>query len=262
MPTILDDIVAAKKEEVRRLRSDKSIHGGRTSENRPFIDAIAQTKGLGIIAEIKKASPSKGIIATDFDPATIARTYEKGGAAAISVLTDEKYFKGALSYLTAARNTVSLPVLRKDFIIDTLQVRQSAAYNADAMLLIAAILGKQQLEELYSAALELGLDPLMEVHSMRECERVLALFPTPRCIGINNRDLMTFETDIATTLAIVPYIPKNIVCVSESGIQTRAHAEALQKAGVRGLLVGESLMRKKNPGELIEELKCLAQFNG
>jgi indole-3-glycerol phosphate synthase len=257
MPNILDDIVAAKKEEVRRLRSEKSIHGGRTSEKRPFIDAIAQAQGLGIIAEIKKASPSKGIISTDFDPEAIAIKYEKGGAATISVLTDEKYFQGALSYLTTVREAISLPVLRKDFIIDTLQVQQSAAYNADAMLLIAAILGKGQLEELYSATLELGIDPLIEIHSMKECERVLALSPTPRCIGINNRDLKSFETNISTTLAIVPHIPKDIVVISESGIQTRAHAEALKKAVVRGLLVGESLMRSEDPGNLIKELKCL-----
>ena len=154
------------------------------------------------------------------------------------------------------RDAVSLPVLRKDFIIDPLQVQQSAACNADAMLLIAAILGKGQMEELYSAALELGLDPLIEIHSMEECERVLALSPTPRCIGINNRDLMTFETNIATTLAIVPHIPKDIVVISESGIQSVEQAKTLQKAGVRGLLVGESLMRQEEPGKLIKELKC------
>jgi Indole-3-glycerol phosphate synthase len=256
MPNILDDIVATKKEEVRRLRSEKSIHGGRTSEKRPFIDAIEQAQGLGIISEIKKASPSKGIISTDFDPEAIAQKYEKGGAAAISVLTDEKYFQGSLSYLTIARDTVSLPVLRKDFIIDTLQVRQSAACNADAMLLIAAILGKGQMEELYSATLELGLDPLIEIHSMQECERVLALSPTPRCIGVNNRDLKTFETNIATTFSIVPHIPKDIVVISESGIQSNEQAQVLQKAGVRGLLVGESLMRSEDPGKLIKELKC------
>jgi indole-3-glycerol phosphate synthase len=257
MPTILDSIVAVKKEEVRRLRTDKSIHGGRTSEKRPFIEAIAQAQGLGIIAEVKKASPSKGIISADFDPKAIAEKYEKGDAAAISVLTDETYFKGALSYLAIVKETVSLPVLRKDFIIDPVQVRQSAASNADAMLLIAAILGKGQMEELYSAALELGLDPLIEIHSMKECERVLALSPTPRCIGINNRDLRTFETNIAVTLSIVPHIPQGIVTISESGIQTRAQAETLLKAGVRGLLVGESLMRSKDPSDLIKELRCV-----
>ena len=258
MPTILDDIVATKKEEVRRLRTNKSIHGGRTSEKRPFIEAVAHARGLGIIAEIKKASPSKGVISADadFDPEAIAQKYEKGNASAISVLTDERYFKGTLSYLTMVKDVVSLPVLRKDFIIDPLQVQQSAANNADAMLLIAAILGKGQMEELYSAALELGLDPLIEIHSLDECERVLELSPAPRCIGINNRDLKTFETYIAVTLAIAPHIPQGIVCVSESGIRTRAHAEALLKAGVRGLLVGESLMRCKDPSGLIKELKC------
>ena len=252
MPNILDDIVATKKEEVRRLRTNKSIHGGRTSEKRPFIEAIAQARGLGIIAEVKKASPSKGVISADadFNPEAIAQKYEKGNASAISVLTDERYFKGTLSYLTMVKDAVPLPVLRKDFIIDPLQVQQSAVYNADAMLLIAAILGKGQMEELYSAALELGIDPLIE------CERVLGLSPAPRCIGINNRDLKTFETNIAVTLAIAPRIPQGIVCISESGIRTRAHAEALLKAGVRGLLVGESLMRCENPSDLIKELKC------
>jgi indole-3-glycerol phosphate synthase len=256
MPNILADIVATKKEEVRRLRSDSSIHRGRTDEKRPFIAALAEAKGLGIIAEVKKASPSKGIISADFDPKAISEKYEKGGASAISVLTDEKYFQGSLSYLTIVRETVLLPVLRKDFIIDPLQVVQSAAINADAMLLIAAILYRGQMEELYSAALELNLDPLMEIHNMRECESVLALSPIPRCIGINNRDLATFKTDIATTLSIVGNIPQGIVILSESGIQTREHAEVLQKAGVRGLLVGESLMRSAEPGKLIKELKC------
>jgi indole-3-glycerol phosphate synthase len=256
MPNILHDIVATKREEVRRLKKDASIHGGRTSEKRPFIEAIAQARGLGIIAEVKKASPSKGVISVDFNPEAIAKAYEKGKATAISVLTDEKYFLGALSYVTTVRDAAQLPVLRKDFIIDPLQVLQSAAINADAMLLIAAILGKGQMEELYSATLELGLDPLIEIHSIAECERVLALSPTPQCIGINNRDLMTFETNIAATLAIVPYIPHGMVCISESGIRTRAHAEALLKAGVRGLLVGESLMRCENPSDLIKELKC------
>ena len=256
MPNILDDIIATKKEEVRRLQRDTSIRGGRTSEKRPFIDAIAQAQGLGIIAEVKKASPSKGVITADFDPEIIARKYEKGGASALSVLTDEKYFQGSLSYLTMVREAASLPVLRKDFIIDPRQVQQSAVYNADAMLLIAAILAKGQMEELYSAALELGLDPLIEIHLMEECERVLMLSPAPRCIGINNRDLMTFETNIATTLAIVQHIPKDIVVISESGIQSVEQAKTLQKAGVRGLLVGESLMREEEPGNLIKELKC------
>jgi indole-3-glycerol phosphate synthase len=256
MTNILADIVATKKEEVRRLRSDSTIHRGRIDEKRPFIDALAKAEGLGIIAEVKKASPSKGVISADFDPKVIAEKYGKGGATAISVLTDEKYFQGSLSYVTLVRETVSLPVLRKDFIIDPLQVRQSAAINADAMLLIAAILDPGQMEELYSAALELNLDPLMEIHSMKECERVLALSPPPRCIGINNRDLATFKTDISLTLSIVGNIPQGIVIISESGIQTHEHAEALQKAGVRGLLVGESLMRSSDPGELIKELKC------
>jgi indole-3-glycerol phosphate synthase len=254
MPTILDAIIAEKKEEVRRLRLQKGGRSGRTSEKRPFRDSIADSSKLAVIAEVKKASPSKGVIAASFDPVAVAEAYEKGGAACISVLTDEKFFQGSLDYLRKVREKVGLPVLRKDFIIDPVQVFESASVDADAMLLIAAALGGGQMQELYAAALELSLDPLIEVHTMKEVEAVFRLSPEPGLIGVNNRDLATFETDIETTLRIVKELPRGVTVISESGIATREQAQTLFKAGVRGVLVGESLMRAEDPGALIKEL--------
>jgi indole-3-glycerol phosphate synthase len=255
MPNILETIVAAKKEEVRRLRSMN--RGARTSPQRPFIEAIAGARGLAMIAEVKKASPSKGVISPSFDPVAVAETYEKGGATAVSVLTDEKYFQGSRMYLEAVREKIALPVLRKDFIIDPVQVFESAAMNADAMLLIVAILGFSQMQELFSAALELFIDPLVEVHSIKECETALKLTPAPRLIGINNRDLKTFETDISTTLSIKRNMPPETMVVSESGICSREQAQTLLRAGVKGVLVGESLMRSRDPAGMIKELTDL-----
>jgi indole-3-glycerol phosphate synthase len=254
MPNILETIVATKKEEVRVLCSKKIDKGGRTSPHRPFIDAIAESAGLSIIAEVKKASPSKGVIAHSFDPIAIAETYENSGARGISVLTDEKYFQGSRAYLEAVREKVRLPVLRKDFIIDPLQVFESAAMNADAILLIVAILDFNQMQELYAAAAELSIDPLVEVHTMKECETALRLSPTPRLVGINNRDLKTFETDISTTLSIIKIIPREVNVISESGIGTQEQARTLFKAGVKAILAGESLMRSKDVAGLIKEL--------
>lgn len=254
MPRILDSILATKKEEVRRLRAQKIGACGRASPARRFIRSVSDAPRLAVIAEVKKASPSKGVIASSFDPVAIAETYEKGGACCVSVLTDEKYFQGSLDYLRAVREKVTLPVLRKDFIIDPAQVLQTVAADADAILLITAILGMNQLRELYSAALELSLDPLIEVHTMEECERALKLSPLPRLIGINNRNLATFETDIAATLSIIKEIPREVVVISESGVGTREQARTLFSAGVKGVLVGESLMRSPDPAALIKEL--------
>jgi indole-3-glycerol phosphate synthase len=254
MPTILDSIIAEKKEEVRRLRLQKPGGSGRTSPKRPFHETLAGSKKLAVVAEVKKASPSKGVIAASFDPVAVAQTYEKGGAACISVLTDEKFFQGSLDYLRRSREKVGLPVLRKDFIIDPLQVFETAAADADAMLLIAAALGASQMQELYAASLELSLDPLIEVHTMKEVEAVFRLSPEPRLIGVNNRNLATFETDIETTLRIIKELPRGVTVISESGIATREQAQSLFKAGVKGVLVGESLMRAEDPGALIKEL--------
>jgi indole-3-glycerol phosphate synthase len=254
MPSILDTILAEKKEEVKRLQRERGRFSGRSSERRPFAKSLRSQGGPAIIAEIKKASPSRGVIRNDFDAQAIAKQYADGGAAALSVLTDEKFFMGAPAHLEAARNAVTLPVLRKDFIIDPVQVAQTAFMNADAMLLIAAALSQGQMDELYCAGREAGLDILIEIHSTKELDRVLKLSPWPACIGVNNRDLATFKTDIKTTLAIAPHVPKEITLVSESGIENGDQAKELFKAGVSALLVGESLMRLDDPGKLIREL--------
>jgi indole-3-glycerol phosphate synthase len=247
---ILDTILSEKREEVKRLRSQRGGFAGRSGEVRPFVTALVQP---AVIAELKKASPSRGVIRKDFDPVSIAKRYFDGGAAALSVLTDELFFKGSQAYLETARKTMPLPVLRKDFIIDPIQVEQTSSMNADAMLLIAAILSDDQMNELYCAGREAGLDMLIEVHSAGELDRVLRLSPLPACIGINNRDLATFTTDIATTLTIAPHVPKEITLVSESGIENAKQARELFKAGVSALLVGESLMRSDDPGKMIKE---------
>jgi indole-3-glycerol phosphate synthase len=254
MTSFLETILAAKKEEVRRLHRERGRFSGRTNDARPFVASLHRDAGPAIVAEIKKASPSKGIIARDFEPAAIAEKYHAGGAAALSVLTDEKFFMGSQTYLEAARTAVPLPVLRKDFIIDPIQVLQTASMNADAMLLIVAALSQSQLDELYSAGRELGLDMLIEIHSLRELDRVLRLSPLPPCIGVNNRDLATFATDIAATLSIAPHVPKEVTLVSESGVTGAPQAKELYKAGISALLVGESLMRAEDPGKLIREL--------
>ncbi|HMD69592.1 MAG TPA: indole-3-glycerol phosphate synthase TrpC [Chitinivibrionales bacterium] len=254
MPSILDTIIAAKKEEVRRLRRERRQFSGRTGDRRPFVKVLRREGGPAVIAEIKKASPSKGIIAREFDPAAIAKKYHAAGAAALSVLTDEKFFMGSRACLETARNAAPLPVLRKDFIIDPVQVEETAVMGADAMLLIAAVLSRSQMDELYCAGREAGLDILVEVRTPKELNGALALSPLPACIGVNNRDLATFETNIAATLAIAPHVPRDIVLVSESGIENADQARMLYKAGVSALLVGESLMRAKDPGKLIREL--------
>lgn len=255
MPSILDTIIAAKTEEVRRLRRERGQFSGRTGDRRPFVKALRRESGPAIIAEIKKASPSKGVIAREFDPAAIAQKYHAAGAAALSVLTDEKFFQGSRASLETARNAAPLAVLRKDFIIDPVQVLQTAAMNADAMLLIVAVLSRGQLDELYCAGREQGLDILFEVRTARELDQVLSLSPLPTCIGVNNRDLATFETNVAATLAIAPHVPRDMVLVSESGIENADQAAMLYKAGVSALLVGESLMRAKDPGKLIGQLR-------
>jgi indole-3-glycerol phosphate synthase len=255
MSSILDTIISVKKEEVRLLKKERGRYGTRSSDVRPFIKALFNADRISVIAEIKKASPSKGIIRIDFDPVSMANAYYNGGADAISVLTDEKFFMGSPKYLDAVRSAVPLPVLRKDFIIDPVQVEQTASMNADAMLLIAVCLSDSQMNELVCAAAEKGIEVLLEIHSAEELDRALKLSPVPRCIGVNNRDLGTFGTDIATTLSIASFVPKEIMLVSESGIENAEQARKLYKAGVSALLVGESLMRSDNPAMLIQNLK-------
>jgi len=255
MNKILQTIIERKREEVRALKEMKSAlaDANRRGSKRPFAAALDRLPELAIIAEVKKASPSKGLIKADFDPLKISTVYEEGESAAISVLTDEKFFQGSIDYLISVRGNVSLPVLRKDFIIDVLQVQQTAAINADAMLLIAAALDDSQLRDLYQAAGELDIEVLIEIHNTRELDRVMKI--EPAVIGINNRDLDTFVTDISVTAELIKYIPKNIIVVSESGIKNKDQALELANLGVRALLVGESLMRAADTAALIRELR-------
>lgn len=206
-----------------------------------------------IIAEIKKASPSAGLIRADFDPVAIARIYERHGAAAISVLTDHQFFQGELDYLTAVRQHVQVPLLRKDFTIDAYQIYEARWFGADAVLLIAAALDVPIMADLAALSRELGLEPLIEVHTAAELEKALEC--SCRLIGINNRDLHTFHTDVATTLSLLSRIPASYTVVSESGLQDRATIERLESHGVTAFLIGESIMREADIGAKLDELR-------
>jgi len=250
---ILDTIVETKRREVAVLKRDgPRVPEAETGPPRGFARALTAARDLAIIAEIKKASPSKGVIAADFDPVAIARDYEAGGAACLSVLTDEEYFQGSLRYLVAARRAVGLPVLRKDFIIDEIQVREAALHGADAVLLIAAILDTSQIADYQALAAELGMDCLVEVHDEREAEA--ALTAGAGLIGINNRNLKDFTVDLATTFRVMAEIPEDVPVVSESGIRGREDILRLAGHGVAAALVGESLMRAGDRAASLREL--------
>ena len=239
---ILDKIVARKKEEVADLLSrglEKPPE--QVDPPRGFLQSLIDFDGIAVIAEAKKASPSKGVICEDFDPVAIGVDYEKGGAQALSVLTDVDFFQGSLAYIPAVRNKVALPVLRKDFIIHEEQIRQARVYGADAILLIAAILDKVQLRDFRLLAEELGMDCLVEVHD--EWEGEAALNAGSRLIGVNNRDLRDFSVDLGTTLRVKAMIPDEVPVVSESGIRTYDDVRKLADNGVAAVLVGETLMR-------------------
>lgn len=208
---------------------------------------------MGIIAEVKKASPSKGLIKKDFDPLEIALEYEKNNAAAISVLTEDKFFQGKNEYLQKIKKAVTIPVLRKDFIIDPYQIIESRALRADIILLIAAILTEKEIIEFSRIAKDLDLQILMEIHEESEIERVLK--GEPDIIGINNRDLRSFYTDIKNTEALIKLLPKNKTIISESGIDTKEDMNYLKNIGVKGVLIGESLMRADSITEKMQELK-------
>lgn len=211
------------------------------------------TGGPRIIAEIKKASPSAGLIRPDFDPVAIATTYQQHGAAAVSVLTDVKFFQGDLTFLEAVHQTVTLPLLRKDFIIDSYQLYEARVHRADAVLLIAAALDEARLKDYADVALDLGLEPLVEVHTRAELEKALTC--SCRMIGINNRDLHTFTTDINTTLDLLPDVPSDYLVVSESGLRDYATLRSLEQHGVAAFLVGESLMREDDIGAKLDALR-------
>ncbi len=252
MSEILKTILDQKHLEVRNLKDIKSSFDKRSSPKRPFVSALDKSPLMAVISEVKKASPSKGIIRADFNPVKIAIEYQKGGASAISVLTDQKFFQGDIEYLISVRANTSLPVLRKDFIIHELQVMQTAAINADAMLLIAAALDDSQMKDLFQMATELEVEPLVEIHNGQELDRTMKL--EPRIIGINNRNLTTFVTDLKVTFDLVKHIPSDVVVVSESGIDNGSQVSQLASTGVRAILVGESLMKASNVKDLLQEL--------
>jgi indole-3-glycerol phosphate synthase len=257
MADILEKILAVKRAEIATARSaaplarlEDAIAAG--SPPRDFVGALRAKLAAGrpaVIAEIKKASPSKGVIRADFDPAAIARTYAAHGAACLSVLTDRQFFQGAPEYLRAAREASGLPVLRKDFMIDSYQVHEARAMGADCILLIVAALADAQMAELEAAAIALGMAVLVEVHDAAELDRALRL-RTP-LLGINNRNLRTFETSLDTTLGLLPRIPSGRIVITESGILVRDDVERVRSHGVNAFLVGEAFMRAPDPGEAL-----------
>ena len=241
----LDEILRAKQTEVQRLRqyqTDLHERALRRHDFRSFRSALQRTdQKPAVIAEIKKASPSAGIIALSFEPVEIARGYERAGADAISILTDEQFFQGKLEYLVDIRRSVSLPLLRKDFVLDAVQVAESAAAGADAILLIAAALDQKKLIELREAAATYQLDAVVEVHTQEELERALAAGAD--IVGINNRDLTSFAVDLSVTEKLCRAVPDEIVLVSESGIKRVGDIARMEACGVDAILIGEALMR-------------------
>ena len=254
--TTLDKIIATKKREVERHK--QAVHLSCLLEciarrNAPLVFAAAiKGDGIKLIAEVKKASPSKGILRPYFDPMALAKTYAENGAAAISVLTDAEYFQGSPEHLAAIRQTVNLPLLRKDFIYDEYQIYESVAYGADALLLIVAILEPKQLVKMITISRSLGLGCLVEVHN--EDELTIALESGAQIIGINNRNLNTFEVDLNTTQRLRPLIPEGKIVVSESGISHRDDIKKLESWGVNAVLVGEALVTARNIPDKIKEL--------
>ncbi len=259
MNSILREIAAAKREHVAacKRRAPESELLAQASARRPLdfaglLAARASARQNAVIAEVKKASPSKGVIRPDFDPVAIARAYEAGGATCLSVLTDEPYFQGRDAYVTAIREAVGLPILRKDFMLDPYQVVEARAIGADAILVIMAMVDDALAAELAAAAREMGLAVLPEVHDAAELERALRL--DTQLIGINNRNLHDFSVSLNTTLDLLPAIPEGKTVITESGIATHADIARMNAAGVHGFLVGESLMRQPDPGQALRDL--------
>ncbi len=259
MSDILERIIAVKHEEVRAAQQSAPIEELRleasTRDLRDFVGALRAKHAAGqpaVIAEVKKASPSKGVLREHFVPADIARSYERGGAACLSVLTDVRFFQGSAAYLEEARAACSLPVLRKDFIVDPYQIVEARAMGADAILLIAAALTTPQMRDLEAFAHSFGLAVLVEVHDEHELDEALTL-KTP-LIGINNRNLRTFETTIETTIGMLAKVPADCIVVTESGILSRADVERMREQSVHTFLVGEAFMRADDPGAELERM--------
>lgn len=257
---ILDDIVAARRADVIEAKRRAPL---RELEQRPLYGVTrrafrAALRGAppAIIAEVKKASPSRGVIRADFDPLAIAGSYQAGGAAALSVLTEERHFQGALAFLEAIRAVVRLPLLRKDFLFDPYQLVEARAFGADAVLLIVAMLDAAQLTDLHAAAVGLGLDVLVEAHTAAEVDTALAA--GARLLGVNNRDLHTFVTTLETAERLRPRIPAGVTSVAESGIETAADIARLRRCGYDAFLVGESLMRAADPAAALRALRAEA----
>lgn len=254
---ILDQIVAHKKKEVVRLKETVPLSAlkermGAVEAPRGFGQALAKSSDVALIGEIKKASPSAGLIRNNVNAAEIGKIYEGFGAAAISVLTDEQFFSGNLATIKEVKQAVSIPVLRKDFIIDPYQIYEARAFGADAVLLIVAILSDDELRALLFLCRKLGVEALVEVHTQAELDR--ALEAGTDIIGINNRDLTTFTVDLSTTVRLVAGMPEDSLCVSESGIKTRDDVKRLREAGVDAMLVGTALMEAHDIGAKIKEL--------
>jgi indole-3-glycerol phosphate synthase len=253
---ILREIVANKREEVARQKEVLPLAELRQMlADRPptrDFEGVIRDRGCAVIAEVKRSSPSKGRIREDFDPVGIARIYEDNGASAISVLTERKFFEGRAAYIPQIGRAVVLPLLRKDFIIDAYQISETRVLGADALLLIAKILEGEQMRDFLGLASELGLAALVEVHD--ETDLGKAISSGARIVGINNRDLETFRTDLETSIRLARRVPKGVTVVSESGIGSRGDIERLMNAGIRAFLVGESLMREEDAGKKLREL--------
>jgi len=252
---ILDEIVQKKRHEVEHLKREnplKPIRADNYSKGR-FYKKLRERDKIKIIAEVKRKSPSFGIIAEDFDPVKIAKDYVKGGASCISVLTDEKYFGGSIKHLKQIKDNISgVPVLRKDFIIDEYQIYESCYAGADAMLLITSILSKKQLKNYIKISRNLSIDPVVEVHDRSELE--IALDCGAYIVGINNRNLKTFKVDLENSLRLIELIPDDIIKISESGIKSKVHVKLLTEAGFDAILIGTSLMKSTNKQEFLKKL--------
>ena len=253
MHHLLEQIIKEKQNEVARLKNALPLNGDNDlPPRRDFKASISVPAKINLIAEIKFASPSAGVIRDQTDPVGIGRIYEKAGSAAVSLLTDKRFFQGDPAQLPRLKKAISLPILRKDFIIDEIQLREAFIYGADAILLIARILSQLQLKEFIAMSRELGMAPLTEVHDEDDLEKALAC--GAEIIGINNRDLDSFKVDIGTTFALAPLVPKNHILVSESGIENGEDIPALKAAGIHAVLVGSALMKSNDPAAKTAEI--------